>query len=571
VDKQLQIESFDHNGILGQLTAVSTKEVDQFFRLAHQRLGQQLEEAKKSDREIKIDAFELSGTNSGDHWLVCQDRSIRRLDTFPEAETQLCNPSDTSLQFRPCDDLEAARPLLLRMAYNGLWSPSGTNWQPIRSVELTASEASAICDKPTDSCGLVVLSRRRYDSILGDVAKLCGIEQASHAEHIDLGIWLFTAVETAKSHGWEAIPHSLTENATTKLIEFIKARASFLHGKSQKAALNLIDSLENNDHYPAYFLAAHQAKELQLDRQYPGGIKPSYFDRLVEARSTQRVASPTQTLEKKSLSDLWQNAQSQLDQALQSSINCSIYSWDDELPTLIGKAMHAGIEGPEGLIKQAGLAQLQDYLSTFDDLTDDLAKWSKLDGSMAESEGTSLPLNARYIPQHISSKLQEGGQYHLENNCLLDHRDKPLTPVRLMKLVRMMAKSFGRFFLSFQNTHPLLGVILAATDNQEQAEQVYQEIGRAVARMTFLARARGIQSIIKSGPVEIARQAIAQILAQQLENRQGLPILTFQVGLALGPDEIVASGERHEHTGLAERLLDKRSSRASLSEHYIPA
>jgi len=49
------------------------------------------------------------------------------------------------------------------------------------------------------------------------------------------------------------------------------------------------------------------------------------------------------------------------------------------------------------------------------------------------------------------------------------------------------------------------------------------------------------------------------------------PVCTFQVGLPLGPGEMVLTASPAEHTGLAERLLDKRAPRARLSAHYIPA
>ena len=87
-------------------------------------------------------------------------------------------------------------------------------------------------------------------------------------------------------------------------------------------------------------------------------------------------------------------------------------------------------------------------------------------------------------------------------------------------------------------------------------------------------------SIIKSGPSEIAGEAIAQLLSAHAADGQtgeratagpAKPVLTFQVGLPLGPDEMVCPGQSDEHLGLKERLLDKRATRARLAQHHIPA
>jgi hypothetical protein len=146
-----------------------------------------------------------------------------------------------------------------------------------------------------------------------------------------------------------------------------------------------------------------------------------------------------------------------------------------------------------------------------------------------------------------------------------------LSPVRLMKLVRMMARSFGKFFLTFQNTHPALGVVLGPREPQDGGS-AYQAAGRIVAHMTFLCRARGQVSIIKSGPLEIAGRKIQEALARRVSRAGKMePVLTFQLGLPLGPDEVVSPGQPDEHDGAKERLLDRRAPRAPLSSHYIPA
>jgi hypothetical protein len=217
-------------------------------------------------------------------------------------------------------------------------------------------------------------------------------------------------------------------------------------------------------------------------------------------------------------------------------------------------------------MQRASLSRLKSQLCFCRELPDDVEKWTKLDEEHLEFRGKDVTLPARLVPAHICQKLQEGGHFRQKGEYLMDHRDRPLSPVRLMKLVRMMARSFGRFFLTFQNTHPLLGVVMAPAD-----PGAYRAVGRLVAHMTFLSRARGQVSIIKSGPLEIAGKTIREQLNKHVRSAgKAEPVVTFQVGLPLGPDEVVSKGQPDEHDGAKERLLDRRAPRAALGSHYIP-
>jgi hypothetical protein len=478
---------------------------------------------------------------------------------FPGVEAQMLDPGRRFTELRPCSTLTRARPLFARCAYNGLWSPSGTNWQPIRSLELLDTEVARLTGSPSGSCGLLVLARRRYQSILSDIAGLCGFEQASHAEHIDLGIWLLVAEQTACSHGWELAPTRIAdserEESTRELISILGERVKNLSGPEGAGAQELLRSVQMGDHYPAYILLPSEGRPLVVDERFPGGLRPSHFDRLVQARSTQRVASPAGELDAETLGWLFKKAQDFTPDEIRSALACPVFTRHDEFPAEVGQAMHEGIEGSGGLMKKASLSRLKSHLCFCRELPDELAEWTQLDEQ-----------SARLVPTHICQKLQEGGHFRQKGEHLVDHRDRPLSPVRLMKLVRMMARSFGKFFLTFQNTHPLLGVVLAPPD-----DAAYRAVGRLVAHMTFLSRARGQVSIIKSGPLEIAGKAIREHLKKHVRSAgKAEPVVTFQVGLPLGPDEIVSKGQPDEHDGAKERLLDRRAPRAPLASHYIP-
>jgi len=580
VDAFELLKSYDRNGVLGELTGASVHKVERFFRLAHRQAVAALEEAraraKAEKQEIPVDASRLSGVNGGDVWIVSPDgRARRELEMFPGVEAQLLDPGRRFTELRPCSTLTRARPLFARCAYNGLWSPSGTNWQPIRSVELLDTEVTWLTGAPSGSCGLLVLARRRYQSILSDIAGLCGFEQASHAEHIDLGIWLLVAEQTACSHGWELAPTRIAENeqgeATRALISILDERVKNLSGSEgagprSKSAEELLRSVQAGDHYPAFILLPSEGRPLVVDARFPGGLRPSHFDRLVQARSTQRVASPAGELEAESLGWLFKKAQEFVPDRLRSELACPVFTRDDEFPAEVGQAMHEGIEGSGGLMHKASLSRLKSHLGYCHDLPDDVEKWTRLGEENLELLGKDVALPARLVPAHICEKLQEGGHFRQKGKYLVDHRERPLSPVRLMKLVRMMARSFGRFFLTFQNTHPLLGVVMAPPN-----DAAYRAVGRLTAHMTFLSRARGQVSIIKSGPLEIAGKAIHAQMKKRVRAAGKLePVVTFQVGLPLGPDETVSKGQPDEHDGAKERLLDRRAPRAPLSSHYVP-
>jgi len=260
-----------------------------------------------------------------------------------------------------------------------------------------------------------------------------------------------------------------------------------------------------------------------------------------------------------------------------------VFSWHDTMPARIGAAMHAAIEGdPEGggLLGQVGVDQLRAVLCRQGDLPEGLRPWVERFAG-CPSDDDQPPMPAGLVPGHLRQKLLEGGQFRIEEGTLLDRRGRPLTPSRLMKLVRMMVKSFGRFFLCFQNTHPLLGVVLAPSGGKpEELAAAWLQAGRVTAGMTLRARAAGLVSIIKSGPVEFARAALGALVSELAEEpeiretcRRGdrVPLLTFQLGGPLGPEELVSAGQPDQHTGLAERLLDRRAPRAPLATHYIPA
>jgi hypothetical protein len=589
MDAYKLLRSYDANGMLGELTGISESQQGALFsealNLAKEKIHSARLQAQATGQDVTLDATRLSGVISGDRWTVSTSGRVKRfLDDYPEVETQLINTSAPGQPTagKTCRDLTAIRPLLARAAYNGLWAPSGTNWQPIRTMELSGKQIADLTGSDSGA-GLLVFARDRYDSVLSDVACLCGRKQDSHAESIDLGIWLAFAQQTAIAHGcpFRSILLGRITSRTKKAIEILAERTPTLDPTTRAAAQDLMASLQSGRHIPVLALVPNlpDAAPLTLPNLDPtalGGLQPSSFDDLVFARSTQRVAAPDGNLDKQILEDLWKSAQQAYPH---DDLACCVYSNTDDMARQIGQAMHDGLEGPEGLLARISLSGFCDYLKTQTVNNQELQDWMVLPAGNLDAQAAQINLPADMVPEHIRSKLCLAGQYHLENGLLLDHRSRPLTILRLVKMVRMLAKSFGRNFLRFQNTHPLLGIILAPLGaNAAASRQCHVQVGKRMAHMSLLARAKGLVSIIKSGPLEIAGERISDLVQQtatpkiqtQLKKGKLAPLLIFQVGLPLAPDHEVAAGQPDVHDGLMERKLDKRAVRSQLAQHYVP-
>ena len=101
--------------------------------------------------------------------------------------------------------------------------------------------------------------------------------------------------------------------------------------------------------------------------------------------------------------------------------------------------------------------------------------------------------------------------------------------------------------------------------------------------VSYLSRAEGASSIIKTGPIDLARDPIRAILAENPDALPHLtdwhadlaaaalqPAMTFQVGMPLTGTDLVDAGTPGEHSGLEERKRDKRPPREDFTYHYLP-
>lgn len=264
-------------------------------------------------------------------------------------------------------------------------------------------------------------------------------------------------------------------------------------------------------------------------RLFGDGVVPDWFERLSLGRVTQRVAS-RRPLEKSVLGELWREAM-RLVGVPQGVLRVAVYTGDQPEPERMGQAMHAALYGEEGFLSRMTLQRLCEVWETS---PDDAVRLDRLGAFFWE-------------------RLSQEDRYQVDPCGVILANGKPLLVKQAAKLLKGLASTFGRHFLQFQNTHPLTGVVTVS------GEAGYVWLGRVVAVWLWLARARGLSAIVKSGPVILAGSAIQAITASV-----DRPALIVQLGWPLGLEEQVGG-----HTGLEERLRDKRPPRADVIDHLV--
>ncbi len=597
------------NGVLGELSGIDISARDQLFQKFYQQVKSEMERVERAgatDR-VELDVSPLSGVNGGDFFVWDPDsgRWSRKLSVFPEFEALL---RDYGRHFPRCDGeigeypFRSFRNLALRAAYNGLWSPSGTNWQPMRILELSPNECSQIfrlAGISANSTGpaCAIIGQRFYRSLLDDVAKVCMYRQRSKADTIDIGIYTLSCELTFFDRGICPAVHEIPLDAQKKvgayILEILAERKKHLVGNSCKEELEKVEWLEEYISQDRAFVDSVLAVSHPLDGTEPKDSLDfkSSFDRLIEFRCTQRVASPERDLPLGEFRELWELALQSILPEERGDLGYSVYSWRDPVPQLIGRAMFEGLYGKgadhktrrggvNGIIHRANYANLLAWIeSQMGELPGEIRELKGLSEEEIESKAREIPMPLRAVPPFLMAHLNSGGRFTPSGEFLLDRRGKPMSLALFLKVVQHLLFSFGTFFLQFQNTHPITAVLLAREGLEPQRQRrAYKNLGRIAQALSLLARARGYISIIKEGPIEFAAETIQKLVAEyepdrsfarQVEEGEFFPRLTFQIGYPLGPEEIIQSVPE-PHTGLEERLRDKRLPRAKITSHYYP-
>ena len=606
--------TYNQNGILGTLSGITQSKRDQHFQALSQALKEDIQRALAGSKAESIDISHMSGVNEGDllHVDPTTQSTTRELLPYPSARELLHAYSQSHMAFdsqqpyapwtEPADQPPPTwlRELLLRVAYNGLWSPSGTNWQPMRMVELSAAEMRTLRDAAGLTSehappGAAIIGRRTYSSVLSDIAHICLYTPRTRADVIDIGIYLLTCELTAFAYG--ANPHTETiptdkQAATNEvLIDFLLERQNKVqqedseHAASEQEKLaQLIELLREDKAFIDTLFSV-----IPPDQTWrPDLSKKTPFDRLIEARSSQRVAAPKQDVTLEEFDEIWREALPLIGREAKR-IDYTAFTWHQDMPRQIGEGMFEGLYGkgadPEtgrggegGYLSAANLDNLLTWISQqTETLPEDIQQILQASPEERLELVQDTPMPRFAIPSLLEHFLIQGGRYAAAENVLMGRRERPLSIAMFQRIVRHMLHGFGSFFLRFQNTHPITTILLSKEDEPDTA-LTFKTLGRMSFALSLICRARGLTSIIKEGTIEFAAELIQDLVAEHMPDRDAAALvadgkymsrLTFQVGHPLGFDDEIHAGPT-PHTGLDERIRDRRPPHAPISQHYYP-
>lgn len=589
------------NTFKGSLLGLGLPERDRILAAEFERFEAELEQAKAkaaaSGEPVVIEGARISLTESGDAWRIMPDgRMEREYNQFPGfggLVASLGNPPEL-------DPKRAIAPEdLYRVAYHGFWSPSATNWQPTRVIELNGPAKTRLFELigwsgDTELPALVLLRRDHYESLLGDVLEPYGLAVTAREESIDAGIFAEALAMSALSRGLTYREHVFAPGqlpqATALISEVLSERRAAMGGDDAAALAGLVEALGTGKYLlDSVMLVGHarQGMAVAFER----------FDELIDAHSTQRVASPTREFSKAETDTLWARTVAALPAHERACVDFVFFHWSHQTPPMIGSAMFEALYGigadPEaktggegGLLTAVTVRNYLQHLAARDAAyVASIAGegWNELSDAELQKATRQVGVRAQDIGAYLRERILRDGKYTVVDGVVQDASGKPLSIPVLVRLNKSLASTFGNFFLKFQNTHPQNGVILANTAAGE-SHWVYRSVGKAAAVLTYMARAMGASSIIKTGPIDLARDPISRILAKNPDVQPEvaklqpaiaagtvLPAMTFQVGYPLAGSDIIEPGTPNEHSGYEERKRDKRPPRARFVAHYCPA
>lgn len=589
--------------LTGRLLGLGLPERDEVLAAEFARFDAAIEAAKAQaaaeGRPVNVDGAGISLTDGGDTWTIWPDgrmtREYSRHAGFDAFLAQLAHPPAIDWH-RP-----APRAMLLEAAYHAFWSPSATNWQPTRVIEVTGETRDALAaiaafEVPANDFPLLLLLRREhYESLLGDVLEPFGQEVTAREESIDAGIFAHTLAMGALAQGLTAREHefSPTEREAARsvvLAELDRRLEAGGHGAAVREQLVRVRAfLEAGRYHPDAIVAiGHPAAPVA---PFPA------FGALVGEHSTQRVASPAAEFGHDAMMRIWEASRDTLPVADRDLVLFADFSWHEKVPARIGLAMFQALYGagadPESKAGGEGglltAINVGNYLRHADKtsaswLDERLpAGWRALDEEALRKAAKELPFRRQDLGRYMLERILRDGKYRVEGDMVLDDRGRALTVPLLVRMFKSLAATFGNFFLKFQNTHPQNAVLLADATHPDP-HHVWRAVGKAAAVLTYLSRAEGASSIIKTGPIDLARDPIGAILAEnpddlahlrpwkdRLARRELLPAMTFQVGMPLAGSDVIEAGTPGEHTGYEERRRDKRPPREDFTTHYFPA
>jgi hypothetical protein len=604
-------EAKRRNSLTGRLLGLGLPERDALLSGILERFDADIEaaraEAARTGKPVAVDGAPISLTDGGDTWWAHPDGTLNReYDAFPGFGDFLA-----TLGSRPAVDFSrpVAPDVRFRAAYNGFWSPSATNWQPVRVVELDGEIRKAFMELAgwnPEAIAIplwVLLRRDHYESLLGDVMEPFGLAVTAREESLDVGIFAQAAAVTAMSEGLTSTEHVFPSSQLAEATRLLRAELDRRLAKLGHAAedtpagmeiaklTTLAAMLDAGKYLPDSLLAIGHPVEAT-------GVTFEAFGTLIDQHSTQRVASLARDFGKAETELLWEQTVASLQPHERRCVTWTFFHRDQKTPYEIGAAMFAALygEGADAETKAGGeggmitSATLRNYLL-------EVAKrdpayiqtilpedWKAMSDADLQKATRQVAVRTQDVGRFLLDRILRDGKYVSENGRIQDTSGKPLSLPVLVRMGKTLASTFGNFFLKFQNTHPQNAVLLANLDCGLEEHHVFRTVGKVGFGLTYAARALAATSIIKTGPIDLAREAIAKILVSNPDNDPALaamreaiqsgrlsPAMTFQVGYPLTGSELVDAGTPNEHTGHDERKRDKRPPRDDFRRHYLPS
>lgn len=597
--------------LTGRLLGIGLPERDVILNQQFERFEADLaaaqEAAARTGKPVAVDGSAVSLTDGGDTWWVHPGGKLtREYSEFPGF-----GPFLASVGTPPA--LDMTRPVdpqaVLRAAYHGFWSPSATNWQPVRVLELPPEAAKAFIglagwEAPeTPAIPFWVLLRRdHYESLLGDVLEPYGLAVTAREESIDVGIFAQAAAMSALSEGLTSREHVFSQAQLPEATRLVRSELERRLAALGKPAADTPASLEISK-LQALLAMVDAGKYLPdslMAIGHPVNGHPvafSAFGDLVDQHSTQRVASTSREFGAPETALLWEQTLASLPAEERACASWVFFHRDERTPFEIGQAMFTALygEGADPESKAGGTDGLLTAISIRNYLAQIARKdpayvraiagenWGELSDAELQKATRQVAVRTQDVGRYLLERVLRDGKYVSEGGRLQDTTGKPLSIPVLVRINKALASTFGNFFLKFQNTHPQNAVLLANLDCGTEEHRVFRTVGKAALGLTYAARALGASSIIKTGPIDLARDPIARILEANPDGHEGLagmhgalqarrrvPAMTFQVGYPLTGSERVDAGTPNEHSGLDERKRDKRPPRDDFRRHYFP-
>ena len=537
----------------------------------------------------RLDGSPLGFTLEGDTWIIHPDGKLgRELACAPEFSgllRPLSRPRAVAVG-------PAAREDLLEAGFLALWMPSATNGQPIRVIEvrgparLHVARVAGLGEAAGQGATLAVLLRRdRYESLLGDVMAPFGLAPTAHEEWIDSGLYEESFSLALASRGCgvrrgragaerDAIAGMLVGDLRARLRE-MQAAGDSLSTEREKIA-DIVASLESGRLLPDTILAVGPGEDIPRPRDA--------FARIVLSRASERVASPY-PLPPGLLEEV-------IDQTLRGPgdhagdlVRMVVFPKESAVPAAIGQAMHEAMYGADdegGLLGAFEGRRFREHLDRLGGRSEpaDRAGLRVTEEVELKDWLARTPLPAGAFGPALAERLGLEGRYRIEGGVWVNEIGRPVSAGAMVRILRNIASVFGRFFLRFADTHPVTMLLLARTGHAP-LEDAFRAVGQAAAHLVLAARSRGLTSVVKTGPLDLAAPAIGGILATALkagadpacgrgiEAGEWAPALVAQIGWPLAGSDWVGTPEKG-HDGLQERIRDRRPPRADSVDHFVP-